>query len=98
MSGDKGDVAQVLEGIAAARLAGLSPIKLNVVIQKGRNDHTVLDLLERFRGTGIIVRFIEYMDVGTLNGWRLDEVVTSKTLLERISSRWPLKPVSELPR
>ena len=93
MSGDKGDVAQVLEGIDAARLAGLSPIKLNVVIQKGRNDHTVLDLLERFRGTGIIVRFIEYMDVGTLNGWRLDEVVTSKTLLERISSRWPLKPV-----
>ena len=93
MSGDKGDVAQVLEGIDAARLAGLSPIKLNVVVQKGKNDHTALDLLERFRGTGIIVRFIEYMDVGTLNGWRLDEVVTSKTLLERISARWPLQPV-----
>ena len=93
MSGDKGDVAQVLEGIDAARLAGLSPIKLNVVVQKGKNDHTALDLLDRFRGTGIIVRFIEYMDVGTLNGWRLDEVVTSKTLLERISARWPLQPV-----
>ena len=93
MSGDKGDVAQVLEGIDAARRAGLSPIKLNVVVQKGKNDHTALDLVERFRGTGIIVRFIEYMDVGTLNGWRLDEVVTSKTLLERISARWPLQPV-----
>ena len=93
MNGDKGDVAQVLEGIDAAKREGLNPIKLNVVIQKGRNEHTALDLLEHFRGTGIIVRFIEYMDVGTLNGWRLDEVITSKTLLERIASRWPLSPV-----
>ena len=93
MNGDRGGVAQVLEGIDAAQQAGLAPIKLNVVIQKGRNEHTALDLLERFRGTGVIVRFIEYMDVGTLNGWRLDEVVTSKALLEQISSRWPLRPV-----
>ena len=93
MSGDKGDVAQVLDGIDAARRAGLSPIKLNAVIQKGKNEHTALDVLERFRGTGVIVRFIEYMDVGTLNGWRMDEVVTSKTLLDLISSRWPLEPV-----
>ena len=93
MNGDRGSVAQVLEGIDAAQGAGLAPIKLNVVIQKGRNEHTALDLLEHFRGTGIIVRFIEYMDVGTLNGWRMDEVVTSKTLLERISARWPLAPV-----
>ena len=93
MNGNRGGVAHVLEGIDAAQRAGLSPIKLNVVIQKGRNEHTALDLLEHFRGTGIIVRFIEYMDVGTLNGWRMDEVVTSKTLLERISARWPLTPV-----
>ena len=93
MNGDRGGVAQVLEGIDAAQRTGLTPIKLNVVIQKGRNEHTALDLLEHFRGTGIIVRFIEYMDVGTLNGWRMDEVVTSKTLLERISARWPLAPV-----
>ena len=93
MNGDKGGVAQVLDGIDAAQRAGLNPVKLNVVVQKGRNEHTALDLLEHFRGTGIIVRFIEYMDVGTLNGWRMDEVVTSKTLLERISGRWPLAPV-----
>ena len=93
MNGDRGSVAQVLEGIDEAQRAGLAPIKLNVVIQKGKNEHTALDLLEHFRGTGIIVRFIEYMDVGTLNGWRMDEVVTSKTLLERISARWPLTPV-----
>jgi len=93
MNGDRGGVAQVLEGIDEAQRAGLAPIKLNVVIQKGKNEHTALDLLEHFRGTGIIVRFIEYMDVGTLNGWRMDEVVTSKTLLERISARWPLTPV-----
>ena len=93
MNGDRGGVAQVLEGIDEAQRAGLAPIKQNVVIQKGKNEHTALDLLEHFRGTGIIVRFIEYMDVGTLNGWRMDEVVTSKTLLERISARWPLTPV-----
>ena len=93
MNGDRGGVAKVLEGIDAAQRAGLAPIKLNAVVQKGRNEHTMLDLLEHFRGTGIIVRFIEYMDVGTLNGWRMDEVVTSKTLLERISARWPLTPV-----
>ena len=92
MCGEKGNVATVLEGIEAARIAGLSPIKLNVVVQKGKNDHTVLDLIDHFRGSGTIVRFIEYMDVGTLNGWRLDEVVTSKTLVEQIAERWPLKP------
>ena len=92
MSGGKGDVSTVLEGVEAAHDAGLSPIKLNVVVQKGKNDHTVLDLIDRFRGSNVIVRFIEYMDVGTLNGWRLDEVVTSAELVEQISSRWQLKP------
>ena len=93
MSGEKGDVSSVLEGIEAARDVGLSPIKLNVVVQKSKNDHTVLDLVDHFRGSGAIVRFIEYMDVGTLNGWRMDEVVASRTLMQQISDRWPLKPV-----
>ncbi len=93
MSGQRGELASVLTGIDAARDAGLAPIKVNVVVQKGKNDHTVLDLLEHFRGTGAIVRFIEYMDVGTLNGWRLEEVVTSKELVELISARWPVEPL-----
>jgi cyclic pyranopterin phosphate synthase len=93
MSGGRGDIHNVLEGIEAARSAGLGPIKLNVVVQKGKNDHTVMDLLDHVRGSGLILRFIEYMDVGTLNGWRLDEVVTSKELVETISARWPLEPL-----
>ena len=93
MSGDRGDLDSVLRGIDAAHRAGLAPIKVNVVVQKGKNDHTVLDLLDHFRGTDIIVRFIEYMDVGTLNGWNLEEVVTSKQLVDIISSRWALEPL-----
>ena len=93
MSGSRGELRSVLAGIEAARAAGLSPIKVNVVVQKGKNDHTVLDLLDHFRGTGVIVRFIEYMDVGTLNGWSLDEVVTSKQLVDMISARWALEPL-----
>ncbi len=93
MSGGRGDIQNVLEGIEAAQKAGLGPIKLNVVIQKGKNDHTVMDLLDFVRGSGLILRFIEYMDVGTLNGWRLDEVVSSKELVEKISARWPLEPL-----
>jgi len=93
MSGQRGELANVLAGIEAARDAGLAPVKINVVVQRGKNDHTVLDLLEHFRGTGAIVRFIEYMDVGTLNGWRLEEVVTSKQLVEMIAARWPLEPL-----
>ena len=93
MSGGRGDIHSVLEGIEAARSAGLGPIKLNVVVQKGKNDHTVMELLDYVRGSGLILRFIEYMDVGTLNGWRLDEVVPSKELVEKISARWPLEPL-----
>ena len=67
MSGNRGDLDKVLLGIEAADKAGLKPIKINVVVQRGVNDHTVLDLLEHFRGTGHIVRLIEYMDVGNRN-------------------------------
>ncbi len=90
MSGELGSVDDVLNGIAAAQRSGLSPIKLNTVIERGLNDHTALDLLERFRGTGIIVRFIEYMDVGNRNEWERARVVPAQELLGRISARWPL--------
>ena len=90
MSGGFGGVEQVLEGIEHARRAELTPIKVNAVVQRGVNDHTVLELLERFRGSGVIVRFIEYMDVGNRNHWRSELVVPSRELAQRIASRWPL--------
>jgi cyclic pyranopterin phosphate synthase len=93
MNGQRGDVGAVLAGIDAARDAGFDPIKINVVVERGKNDHTVLDLVDHFRGTGVIVRFIEYMDVGTLNGWRPERVVSSKALLQAISARWPAEPL-----
>ena len=93
MNGNRGAVATVLHGIAAAEAAGLGPIKINAVVQKGINDHTVLDLLEHFRGSGHIVRLIEYMDVGNRNGWRPDQVVPSKDLLKSIHAKWPLRAV-----
>jgi cyclic pyranopterin phosphate synthase len=93
MSGGFGGVEDVLDGIEHARRAGLDPIKLNAVVQRGVNDHTVLDLVERFRGTGVIVRFIEYMDVGNRNHWREELVVPSRELAAQISARWPLEPV-----
>ena len=90
MSGGFGGVAEVLDGIEHARRAELTPVKVNAVVQRGVNDHTALELLERFRGTGVIVRFIEYMDVGNRNHWRSELVVPSKELAERIGARWPL--------
>jgi cyclic pyranopterin phosphate synthase len=93
MSGGRGDVGTVLDGITAAERAGISPIKINVVVQRGINDHTVLELLEHFRGSGHIVRMIEYMDVGNRNGWTMGEVVPSRELLEMIDARWPVEAV-----
>ncbi len=93
MSGGRGELATVLEGIDAAERAGLTPIKINVVVQRGINDHTVLDLLDYFRGSGHIVRLIEYMDVGNRNGWRMQQVVPSAELLETVQQKWPLMPV-----
>jgi GTP 3',8-cyclase len=89
MSGGFAGRDQVLKGLQAAQHAGLEPIKINAVIQRGVNDHTALDLLEHFKGTGIIVRFIEYMDVGNRNHWQMPRVVPSKELLARINERWP---------
>ena len=93
MSGGFGGLEEALCGIEQARRAGLGPIKINAVIQRGVNDHTALDLVERFRGTGVIVRFIEYMDVGNRNHWRADVVVPSRELVTRIGERWPLQPL-----
>jgi cyclic pyranopterin phosphate synthase len=93
MSGGRGDLDRVQDGIAAAVRAGLAPLKINTVVQRGVNDHTVLDLLAHFRGSGHVVRLIEYMDVGNRNGWRLEDVVPSRELLAAIDARWPLVPV-----
>ncbi len=95
MSGGRGDLNKVLAGVAAAEQAGLEPIKINVVVQRGVNDHTVLELLEHFRGSGHIVRLIEFMDVGNRNGWRMDQVVPSKELLAAVQARWPVEAVDK---
>jgi cyclic pyranopterin phosphate synthase len=86
-------VARVLAGIEAAAAAGLAPIKVNAVVRRGINDHTVLDLARHFRGTGHVVRFIEFMDVGASNGWRLDDVVPGAEVVRRIGAELPLAPL-----
>lgn len=90
MSGGFQGLHQVLAGLDAARQVGLAPIKINAVVQRGVNDHTMLDMLEHFRGTGIIVRMIEYMDVGNRNHWEMQRVVASRELLKSIEARWPV--------
>ncbi len=85
-------VAAVLEGIEAAADAGLTPIKVNMVVKRGVNDGSIVDVAEHFRGTGVIVRFIEYMDVGTTNGWVLDDVVAAEEIIRRVGERFPLEP------
>jgi cyclic pyranopterin phosphate synthase len=93
MSGRRFTTVSVLAGIEAAERAGLSPVKINCVVKRGVNDGTLLELAERFRGTGHVVRFIEYMDVGNLNGWDEDQVVSAAEILEIIGSRHALEPV-----
>jgi cyclic pyranopterin phosphate synthase len=93
MSGGFGGAAQVLTGIEAALAAGLTPVKVNAVVQRGINDHTVPQLLEHFRGTPVIVRLIEYMDVGNRNHWNREQVVPSAELLARIARRWSVSPL-----
>jgi cyclic pyranopterin phosphate synthase len=86
-------VTRVLAGIEAAAAAGLTPVKVNMVVRRGVNDHAITQMAEGFRGTGHIVRFIEYMDVGTTNGWRMDEVVSAADIIAAIDARWPLEPL-----
>ncbi|OGX05503.1 MAG: cyclic pyranopterin phosphate synthase [Omnitrophica WOR_2 bacterium GWA2_47_8] len=91
MSGDKGNVLGVLNGIKAAEEAGFFSVKINVVVKKGINDRQILDIVEYFRGTQHVVRFIEYMDVGTCNHWQLEEVLASKDIIRMIDARYPLQ-------
>jgi len=86
-------VSRVLAGIEAAEAAGLGPIKLNMVVKRGWNEHAVLPMARRFRGTGRVLRFIEYMDVGHSNGWRLDEVISADQILATIGAEFPLEPM-----
>jgi cyclic pyranopterin phosphate synthase len=86
-------VADVLGAIDAARRAGLGPIKVNMVVKRGTNDHEIVAMARHFRGSGIVLRFIEYMDVGASNGWRMDEVLPSADVVARIASVWPLEPL-----
>ncbi|MGZ5032314.1 MAG: GTP 3',8-cyclase MoaA [Usitatibacter sp.] len=85
-------VAKVLEGIGEAAAAGLAPIKVNMVVKRGVNDGQVVDMARHFRGTGHIVRFIEFMDVGSTNGWRMDDVVPSAQIVRQVASHFPLEP------
>ncbi len=85
-------VERVLDGIAAAAAVGL-PVKVNAVVKRGLNDEGIVDMARHFRGTGHILRFIEYMDVGHTNGWRMDDVVPAREIVERIGAEFPLEPV-----
>jgi GTP 3',8-cyclase len=91
-------VSRVMAGIEAAEAAGLGPIKLNMVVKRGWNEHAILPMARRFRGTGRILRFIEYMDVGHTNGWRLDDVVTANEILATVSTEFPLVPMAPTAR
>ena len=95
MSGGRGTVARVLAGIAAADAAGLGPVKINAVVQRGINDHTLVELARYGREHGHIIRFIEYMDVGTMNGWRMDDVVPAAEIVARIDAELPLEPLQQ---
>jgi cyclic pyranopterin phosphate synthase len=93
MNGVGVKVARVLAGIDAAAAAGLTPVKVNMVVKRGVNDHAVLEMAQYFRERGHTLRFIEYMDVGMSNHWRLDEVVPASEILSLLDARWPLTPV-----
>ena len=87
-------VERVLAGIDAAAATGLAPVKVNTVVKRGVNDDGILELARHFRGSGHILRFIEYMDVGSTNGWRLDDVVPADEILATIAAEFPLEPVA----
>ncbi|MEO8288462.1 MAG: GTP 3',8-cyclase MoaA [Chloroflexota bacterium] len=85
-------VEKVLEGIEAARDAGLAPIKINMVVKRGVNEHSIVDMARYFKGTGDILRFIEFMDVGSTNGWRLDDVMPAAEIVQMINAEMPIEP------
>ena len=87
-------VSRVLDAIDAAGAAGLAPVKIDMVVKRGVNDDNIVAMAERFRGTGHIVRFIEYMDVGNTNGWRMEDVVSGSSIRDAIARHWPLEPAA----
>lgn len=93
MNGRQFGTERVIQGIKSAKTAGLNPVKINCVVQRGVNDHTIIDLARFAMEDGYIVRFIEYMDVGNLNGWKLNQVVPASEIFQRISEKLPLEPV-----
>ena len=95
MSGGKAHLDQILDGIAAAESAGFRQLKINTVVQRGINDHTIMDLLEYFRGSVHKVRLIEFMDVGNCNHWDRSVVVPSAEWIEAINAKWPIRPVNK---
>ncbi len=86
-------IERTLAGIETAQKAGISSVKINVVVKRGTNEKELIKIAEHFRGTGVIVRYIEYMDVGATNGWRMDDVIPSRQIVEEINSRYPIEPV-----
>ncbi len=86
-------VADVLAGIEAAQAVGLGPLKVNMVVKRGTNDHEIVPMAQHFRGSGVVLRFIEYMDVGASNGWRMDEVLPSAQVIERIHAVHPVDTI-----
>lgn len=93
MSDSEVPVKIVLDGIAAAQRVGFAPVKVNMVVKRGVNDHEVIPMAEHFRNSGIVLRFIEYMDVGSTNGWRMDDVVTAREILEHLASHYPIRQI-----
>ena len=94
MNGGRSGVDKVLDGIYAAEAAGFTPLKINAVVQRGVNDHTLVDLARFFKARGHILRFIEYMDVGNMNGWRMEQVVSAAEIVETLDAELPLEPVA----
>lgn len=93
MSDSDVSVGVVLEGIATAQAVGLAPVKINMVVKRNANEHEILPLVKYFRHSGNVLRFIEYMDVGCSNGWRMDEVVSAREIVERINREYPLQQI-----
>jgi cyclic pyranopterin phosphate synthase len=93
MSDSDVSVGTVLDGIATAQATGFEPVKVNMVVKRGVNEHEIVPMAEHFRHSGVVLRFIEFMDVGSTNGWRMDEVVPAREILDRISVRFPLQQV-----
>jgi len=93
MSDSNVAVGAVLQGIATARAVGLAPVKVNMVVKRDANEHEIVQMAEHFRHSGIVLRFIEYMDVGCTNGWRMDDVVPAREIIDRIAMHYPLRTV-----